>query len=183
MARIFFLKSFCNDKTLAPLIQNLYDVEPFSFEKLADRMNVEDSWSEQSLGTLNVIGSRKVVQPNKGKFKSTNKSPFRNVVPTRNVMVTTGGSSKSKIEDAEFNKIIDARIEMLRKLQTQKLNCINEIDTGDEGDAIQEIDSDNPDNSGFFLGEDFNFHLGPINHNDVCLILNTGATRSTLSNI
>ena len=36
MAGILFLKSFRNDNTLAPLIQNLYEIKPFSFEKLAN---------------------------------------------------------------------------------------------------------------------------------------------------
>jgi hypothetical protein len=56
MAGILFLKILRHNKTLAPLIQNLYDIEPFSFEKLAEKMNVDDSWSERSLSTLNVIG-------------------------------------------------------------------------------------------------------------------------------
>ena len=36
MAGIFFLKSFWNEDSLASLIQNLYDLKPFTFEKLAD---------------------------------------------------------------------------------------------------------------------------------------------------
>lgn len=35
MAGIFFLQSFCNDDSLSPLIQNLYDISDFTFEKLA----------------------------------------------------------------------------------------------------------------------------------------------------
>ena len=70
-------------------------------------------------------------------------------------------------------------------LKSQKLNSIEELEFDNENqvDAIQDIDSDNPDDSGFFLGEESNFHLGPINHDDVWLILDTGASKSVVSNI
>ncbi|OAV86652.1 hypothetical protein PTTG_29789 [Puccinia triticina 1-1 BBBD Race 1] len=52
MAGMFFLKSFRYDDSLAPLIQTLFDVTPFTFEKLATRMNIEHSRADKS-GSLN----------------------------------------------------------------------------------------------------------------------------------
>jgi hypothetical protein len=88
------------------------------------------------------------------------------VVPTQNQGV--GNSMKSKIEDTEFDKIIDARIELLKKLQNQWLNSIDKIENqSEEVDTIQELESDDIDDSGFFLEDKFNFHLGSMNHNDI----------------
>jgi hypothetical protein len=72
MAGIFFLKSFRNDDSLALLIQNMYDMVPFSFEKLAARMNIEHSRTESILsGTINVVGLKSsLMKPNKDKFKA-----------------------------------------------------------------------------------------------------------------
>jgi hypothetical protein len=41
MAGIFFLKSFRNDDSLSSLIQNMYNMVPFKFKKLAARMNIK----------------------------------------------------------------------------------------------------------------------------------------------
>jgi hypothetical protein len=71
MAGIFFLKSFQKNETLAPLIQNLYDITPFLFEKLADCMHVEDSSNKRVVGAVNIM-----IQPKKGKFKAANQSWF-----------------------------------------------------------------------------------------------------------
>jgi hypothetical protein len=59
MARIFFLKSFPRDDSLASLIQNLYDIIPFTFEKLAARMNIEDSRSEKVSSSINAVTTAK----------------------------------------------------------------------------------------------------------------------------
>ncbi|PLW34061.1 hypothetical protein PCASD_14466 [Puccinia coronata f. sp. avenae] len=151
-------------------------------------MNVEDSRSKRPLGTLNVVGDRALVQPNKGKFKSANQSKFWNVVPTRNQTVLINwnpnivGSSEPRVQDAEFDQMIDERIEMLKKLQSQKLNSIDEeeLDENHQANAIQDLDSNDPDNLGFFIGEETLFHIGLINHEDVKLILDTGTSKSTV---
>jgi hypothetical protein len=57
MAGIFFLKSFRLDDSLASLIQNLYDIQPFTFERLAARMNVEDTRTEKGSGSLSALSS------------------------------------------------------------------------------------------------------------------------------
>jgi hypothetical protein len=132
-------------------------------------MNVEDSRTERVTGSLNAIVSKQMIQPNKGKLKSSNQSCFQNVVPTRQQQAN---SSKPKFEDAKFD-MIDLQIEMLKKLWSQKLNSIEEDydDLEEQIDAIHKLNSDNPDVSGFFLDDNINFHLGPINHEDVRLIL------------
>jgi hypothetical protein len=52
------------------------------------------------------------------------------------------------------------------------------VDCEEEVDAIQDLDD--IDDLGFFLEDDFNFHLGLINHDDICLILDMGSLKSTV---
>ncbi|OAV86992.1 hypothetical protein PTTG_29628 [Puccinia triticina 1-1 BBBD Race 1] len=77
MAGIFFLKSFRFDDTLTGLIQTLYDMDPFTFEKIAIRMNAEHNRIEQarSIGSssINALSSKPFVRPNKEKFKAVDK--------------------------------------------------------------------------------------------------------------
>ncbi|OAV85730.1 hypothetical protein PTTG_30314, partial [Puccinia triticina 1-1 BBBD Race 1] len=82
MAGMFFLKSFRHDDSLASLIQNLFDTDPFTFEKLATQMSIEHSRNELS-GTINAVSSKPFTRPNKDKFKAVKKK-FRNVIPTKN---------------------------------------------------------------------------------------------------
>ncbi|OAV93602.1 hypothetical protein PTTG_27275 [Puccinia triticina 1-1 BBBD Race 1] len=60
MAGIFVLKSFQFDNSLTSLIQNLFDVDPFTFEKLAIHMGAEHSCTEQS-ESLNAVSSKPFV--------------------------------------------------------------------------------------------------------------------------
>jgi hypothetical protein len=86
MAGIFFLKIFRNNDLLSALIQNMYDMEPVSFEKLAPRMNIEHSrTSASSTSSLNVVATKSsLMKPNKEKFKAVPTSQqSRNVVPTK----------------------------------------------------------------------------------------------------
>jgi hypothetical protein len=182
MAGIFFLKSFWNDDSLAALIQNLYDMKPFTFKKLAERMNIEDSRTDRVSGSLNIIA------PNKGKFKSRNSKNFRSVVPTcgnptpssrSNCDGSRNLSYQSRLEDPEFDRMVDARIELLKKMRSQKLNSIKDTEEV-ECDAIEELEESDVENTGFFFEDDNNFHLGPMNLDDIRLILDTGASKSTV---
>ena len=86
MAGIFFLRSFRNDNSLSLLVQNIYDMIPFSFEKLAAQMNIEHSHTKTlASGSVNAVTARSfLMQPNKDKFKAVpNSQQFRNVVPTK----------------------------------------------------------------------------------------------------
>jgi hypothetical protein len=86
MAGIFFLKSFRNNDSLSSLVQNMYNMEPFSFEKLAARMNIEHSRTEKlASGSVNAVAAKSnLVRPNKEKFKAIPTSQrFCNVVPTK----------------------------------------------------------------------------------------------------
>jgi hypothetical protein len=62
----------------------MYNMVPFSFEKLAPRMNIEYSWTESlAAGSVNAIAA-KSIKPNKEKSKAIPTSQqFRNVVPTK----------------------------------------------------------------------------------------------------
>ena len=70
MAGIFFLKSFRNNDLLSSLIQKMYNMVPFSFEKLAARMNIENSLNEKlAAGSVNAIAAKStMIRPNKEKF-------------------------------------------------------------------------------------------------------------------
>ncbi|OAV86177.1 hypothetical protein PTTG_30044, partial [Puccinia triticina 1-1 BBBD Race 1] len=71
MAGIFFLKSFRFDDSLNSLIQNMYDIDPFTFEKLAVCMNLKHSRVVQSgTGSINALSSKPFIRPNKDKFKA-----------------------------------------------------------------------------------------------------------------
>jgi hypothetical protein len=86
MAGIFFLKSFKNNNSLSALIQNMYNMEPFTFEKLASRMNIEHSQSKLlATDSINAIAQKSaLMKPNKEEFKAIPTSQqFWNVVPTR----------------------------------------------------------------------------------------------------
>jgi hypothetical protein len=55
-------------------------------------------------------------------------------------------------------------IELLKKLQNQRLNSIDEIGKqSEEVDTFQELNSDDINDSGFLLEDKFNFHLGSMN--------------------
>jgi hypothetical protein len=72
MAGIFFLKSVQHDNSMSALIQNMYDMEPFNFEKLAARMNIEHSQTKTlATGSINAISPKStLMRPNKEKFKA-----------------------------------------------------------------------------------------------------------------
>jgi hypothetical protein len=72
MAGIFFLKSFQNNNSLAALVQNMYNMTPFTFEKLAAQMNIEHSCSASGVsGTIYAVSSKLSLSwPNKEKFKA-----------------------------------------------------------------------------------------------------------------
>ena len=96
MAGIFFLKSFSNDDSLASLVQNMYDMVPFSFEKLAARMNIKNSKTESLLsGTINAVGARSsLMKNNKDKFKAIPTSQsFQNFIPIKGRPIQLSGQS------------------------------------------------------------------------------------------
>jgi hypothetical protein len=81
-------------------------MKPFTFEKLAEQMNIEDSQTDQTSGLLNFIN------PNKGKFKACDSKNFRSVVPAcRNPSTSSQSmgdvaknlSYQSQLEDPEFD--------------------------------------------------------------------------------
>jgi hypothetical protein len=86
MAGIFFLKSFQHDNSLSALNQNMYNMKPFSLEKLTARMNIENSQTKKlATGSINPIAPKStLMRPNKEKLKAIPTSQrFQNVVPTK----------------------------------------------------------------------------------------------------
>jgi hypothetical protein len=120
VAGIFFLKSFRNDNSLSALIHNIYDMVPFSFEKLASRMNIEHSRTESlTAGFINaLLPKNSLMKPNKEKFKAVpTLQRFRNVVPTKNRPSPSTSSLPSTMSNARIQRLIEQQIQMLKKLQ------------------------------------------------------------------
>lgn len=86
------------------------------------------------------------------------------------------------MNDPEFDKIIDAQIDKLKKLKSHNLNSLEESNNEDQADAIQELsDNSDPDVTGFFVEDDVNFHVKE--ESEIRLILDSGASKSTFSDI
>jgi hypothetical protein len=160
MAGIFFLKSFRNDNSLSALIQNMYDMEPFTFEKLAACMNIEHSQSESlTTGSINAVAKKNaLMKPNKENFKAIPTSQrFCNVVPTKGRTVGKPGpripSSSSTMSGAEIQNLLEQQIEMLKKMQVNALDEDKEVDneTEEEVNAVDEFD---PNDTGFFVNDE-----------------------------
>jgi hypothetical protein len=75
--------------------------------------------------------------------------------------------------------MVDACIELLRKMWSQKLHSIEDAGDDKKCDTIEELDGSDPDDTGFFV-VDNKFHLGPMNLDNICLIIDTGASKLTV---
>jgi hypothetical protein len=190
MAGIFFFKSFRNDESLSALIQNMYDMVPFSFEKLAARMNIENSRTESlTAGTVNAVAPKSsLLKPNKEKFKAIPTSQrFWNVVPTKGCPSQNSNqpSSSSTLSNSEIQRLIEQQIQVLKKLQVNNVEEDEdnnfEVDKG-EVDAVDEYHLDDPDDTGFFVNDKDSVQVVSHNLAGTCLILDTGASKSTVSN-
>ncbi|KAH9460295.1 hypothetical protein Pst134EB_008475 [Puccinia striiformis f. sp. tritici] len=89
-------------------------------------------------------------------------------------------SSTSK--KAEIKKLIENQIQALQKVQLDNLNSVDESnDQSEHADAVDEIDDSNC--NGFFLGNENNFHVSAEDSSKIKLILDTGASKSTISDV
>ena len=194
MARIFFLKSFRNDNSLESLVQNMYDMVPFSLKKLAARMNIKKSQTEFLLsGKINAVGARSsLLKPKKDKFKEIPTSQmFQNVVPTKGCPIQLSGqsspesvqfspqSSSSTMSNSKIQKLLEQQIQMLKKL---KVNAVEEDEERGLRKKLDMIDECHPDNTGFFVHKEESLQVISADLTGTQLILNTGASKSTVSN-
>jgi hypothetical protein len=187
MAGIFFLKSFRNNNLLSSLIQNMYDMVPFSFEKLAARMNIEHSQTKKlPTGSVNVIVAKSgLIRPNKEKFKAIPTSQrFCNVVPTKGRPAQSSSAQQGFLllmSNSEIQKLIEQQIQMLKKLQVNAVKEEDNVDLECNDDEVDNINEYHPDDTGFFV-EDKEDLLQVVSPDltGTCLILDTGASKSTV---
>jgi hypothetical protein len=186
MAGIFFLKSFRNDKSLSALVQNMYDMVPFSFKKLAARMNIKHSRTESlAAGSVNAIATKSaLMKPNKEKFKAIPTSQrFRDVVPTKGRpaqgLVQPGPSSL--LSNAEIQRLIKQQIQVLKKLQVNSVEEDQEDDLEADMEEVDAVDKYHPDDTGFFVDDKDSVQVISSKLTGTCLILDTGASKSTVS--
>jgi hypothetical protein len=186
MAGILFLKSFRNDDLLSALVQNIYDMMPFTFEKLATCMNIEHSQSESSAaGSVNAVGPKStLMRPNKEKSKAIPTSQhFQNVIPTRGCLHQVSKSSSpslSNMSKTKIQQLLEQQIQMLKKLQVNTIDkedcCDEEIDK--DVDAVNEY---HPDNTVFFVNIKDSMQVVSHDVSGTRLILNTDASKSKFS--
>ncbi|KAA1118394.1 hypothetical protein PGTUg99_000036, partial [Puccinia graminis f. sp. tritici] len=130
-------------------------------------MNVEDTRTEKGSGSLSALSSsasKNFIRPNKDKFKALNlkTQSFKMSFRTKNRSFSSSSSANQPISAAssksDVQKLINNQIQLLKKLQVQDLNAINES----ESDNHEEQAGIEPQNRRF-LTPDFFFNLKPIN--------------------
>jgi hypothetical protein len=108
------------------------------------------------------------------------------------VVPTKGGpkqlSSLSSIPstdmlNAEIKNLLEQHIQMLKKMQVNSIDDKLDEEDDEELDAVDEIDDANPEDSGFFVNDDNALQVGSHNLTGTQLILDTGASKSTVSQV
>jgi hypothetical protein len=166
----------------------MYDMEPFSFEKLAARMNIEHSRSKTlATGSINAIAPKStLMRPNKDKFKAIPTSQrFRNVVPKKGRPSPSTSSIQPlltvNMSNSEIQKLLEQQIQLLKKLQVNAIEEDVDEDVEFEEEELDAINDNHPDFTGFFVDEGDSLQVISQNLAETQLILDTGASKSTVS--
>ncbi|MBW0587778.1 hypothetical protein O181_127493 [Austropuccinia psidii MF-1] len=151
----FLLRSLKQDSSLSSLIQNLYDIKPFTIKRVIKRLLAEHGWRTSGDGNvnLNVNNSNNTQQS-----KRTNEPKlWRKKGKTQKSGLTPTNNNNDNI-DKRF-KQIESNIQLLLKLHNK--NSTNQVEE-DSQLSISVNDADGPNG---FLTVDLRFDYETISKN------------------
>jgi hypothetical protein len=192
MAAAFLLRSLYKDESLSGLVQNLYDLDPLTLEKVYDRLSAEDgrkeSHSTESAYSLSQTKKKETpinnplsTNPYRGASSSRSRGNrqsrgnLRGVVPTR-------PAPKNQDSNDQFAR----RFRQQMKLYVEgQANMVQEDDHYDEDyDEVEAVDydDDDPEDTGFMVSDELNVNVDSPGDNKSTLVFDSGATKTTLCN-
>ncbi|MBW0504302.1 hypothetical protein O181_044017 [Austropuccinia psidii MF-1] len=170
----FLLRSLKQDSSLSRLVQNLYDIEPFTIKKVIKRLLAEHGrrTSGDSDVILNVNNSNNMQQSKRTSdpksWRKKGKTTTSGLTPTKN---------NSDDIDKRF-KQIESNIQLLLKLHNK--NSTNQVEE-DSQSSVSDNDVDGPNG---FLTVDNDDYLNVVSDSKQTnrLVLDSGASTSTVCN-
>ncbi|MBW0514826.1 hypothetical protein O181_054541 [Austropuccinia psidii MF-1] len=170
----FLLRSLKQDTSLSSLVQNLYDIKPFTIKKAIKPLLAEHGWQMSGDGDiiLNINNSNNNQQHKKSNkpksWRKKSKTATPGLTPTRN---NTDNINK------RF-KQIESNIQLLLKLHNK--NLTNQV----EKDSQSSVSDNNIDGPNGFLTVENNEYLNVVSNSKQTnrLVLDSGASTSTVCN-
>ncbi|MBW0555876.1 hypothetical protein O181_095591 [Austropuccinia psidii MF-1] len=170
----FLLRSLKQDSSLSSLVQNLYDIKPFTIKKVIKRLLAEHGW--RTLGDSDVILNVKNSNNMQQSKRTSEPKSWRKKGKT-----TTSGLTPTKSNSDDIDKRfkqIESNIQLLLKLHNK--NSTNQVEE-DSQSSVSDNDVDGPDG---FLTVDNDDYLNVVSNSKQTnrLVLDSGASTSTVCN-
>lgn len=184
MAAAILLRSFHLEESLTPLIQSLYDLKPLTFDKVFDRISIEEtrqsSQASETVFHLNQgrrLGkkptSAQTSRPFNNSRGSTTRGRIRGVTPTR--PAPKGSDDVSE----EFAKMFKSQMKKYMAGQANLVEENLEYEEDQESDD-KEYYVDDPEDTGFMIDDEAYASGDMTSSQSTTLIFDSGASKSTL---
>lgn len=179
LAATLYLISFGEDKSITPLIQNLWDFKPFTFELISERLCAKHIRCETvERPELNFFKSSKRQSNSKKPDKLKQQESKRQESKEFNPKPVTPTSFPKK-EPSKVESVKERIAWKIKEIQDLSLSEANNIEENTE--SVENPSSKNSSVvSSFCLTEEIN-HIN-VNVPDTDLVYNSGATKTTVNN-
>ncbi|KAH9468237.1 hypothetical protein Pst134EA_033418 [Puccinia striiformis f. sp. tritici] len=207
MAAALLLRSLNQDDSLSPLVQNLYDLNPLTFEKVYDRLLIEETRKDSAVaesayfsnqnkrfgkqpssrstsgfsnrGSTSGFSNRGSTS-NRGSHRGGNvtRGSFRGVTPTRSAPKSS--EQNADVVSRQFAQMFDAQMKKFIAGNADMINENKEDDCDEDAEYEEDNYVDEPDDGCFAIFEEVNVNGLPIAPKPKTLILDSGASKTTL---